>query len=124
MCDCDCELSKFRKWEQIREDYVVEMGRDLMQMGLVPFLERLVGASNLDRIFARHAGETHPSATAPATHHRTSPHLDDRGRCDCDCAVCIDIDPDGPDTCICADCSCPNGRGRPKPGNPPRGAIG
>ena len=40
-----------------RDEVAIDLGRDLMKMGLVPFLERLVGADNTHRLFARHSGD-------------------------------------------------------------------
>lgn len=40
-----------------RDEVALDMGRDLLDIGLVPFLERLVGAYNAVRVFERHAGE-------------------------------------------------------------------
>lgn len=57
MCDCDCELPKRVRWQKIREETAIELGRDLLRDGLVPFLDRLVGPENTARVFERHAGE-------------------------------------------------------------------
>lgn len=54
MCDCDCELTKQEKWQRIREETALQIGRDCMEMGIVPFLERLVGEANTDILFERH----------------------------------------------------------------------
>lgn len=45
MCDCDCELTK-------RETYAIDMGRDCLREGLVPFLTRLVGEANARSLVA------------------------------------------------------------------------
>jgi len=57
MCDCDCPESKYTKWQQIRLDTALQLGRDLMDIGLVPFLTMLVGEDSVTLVFERHAGE-------------------------------------------------------------------
>lgn len=40
-----------------REAVALELGRDCLELGIVPFLTRLVGEANVDYLFERHAGE-------------------------------------------------------------------
>lgn len=40
-----------------RDEVAVEMGRDLMEVGIGPFIKSLVGPDNANRLWARHAGE-------------------------------------------------------------------
>lgn len=43
--------------DKYRDEVALQLGRDCLEMGLVPFLERLVGPENTTRLFERHAGE-------------------------------------------------------------------
>ena len=87
MCNCDCELTKQAKRQQTREETALEIGRDLMEQGLIPTLIRLVGAGNASRILA--------------------------GICGCPCDACTEYCEQGalepccgqPDACC--GCSCP-----------------
>jgi hypothetical protein len=36
ICDCDCELPKQEKWQQIREIYAAELAQDLADLVTVP----------------------------------------------------------------------------------------
>lgn len=40
-----------------REAVALELGRECLELGIVPFLTKLVGETNVDWLFERHAGE-------------------------------------------------------------------
>lgn len=40
-----------------QEAVALQLGRDCMELGIVPFLTKLVGDANVTRLFERHAGE-------------------------------------------------------------------
>lgn len=42
---------------KVCEIVTIELGKDCMELGIVPFLTRLVGEDNVERLFERHAGE-------------------------------------------------------------------
>jgi hypothetical protein len=45
--------------DDYRDAVAVQLGRECMEMGLLPFLERLVGEANTTRLFERHAEESY-----------------------------------------------------------------
>ena len=42
---------------KVTEEVTLELGRECMELGIVPFLTKLVGEDNTTRLFERHAGE-------------------------------------------------------------------
>jgi hypothetical protein len=55
-CDPPCGLCREVKdlTDAHRDEVALQLGRDLMEVGLIPFLERLVGEDNTERVIERH----------------------------------------------------------------------